>query len=109
MRRFSPSSSAFANSTAKRMKVPSKKPPATPKVQLLTSADLGCSPTAAAVGAGRGAFWATDGVTPTTRTENESNDTINRDDAGWDMSMVAPSVFPASAPFPKFVIHLSTL
>src|SRR5438105_2951363 len=81
------------------MKMPSKKPPAIPIVQLLTSADLGCSPTAAAVGAVRWAFWATDGVTPTSRAQNESNETSNRNDEGWDMSMVAPSVFPASAPF----------
>src|SRR5215510_391497 len=75
------------------MKVPSKNPPATPIVQLLMSADLDCSPTAAAVGATRCAFWAADGVAPTTSTENENNDMSNRNDAAWDITMVAPSDF----------------
>src|SRR5215471_2584039 len=53
MRRFSPSSSALASSTAKRMKVPSKKPPANPTVQLLTWAERTCSPAVLAVVAER--------------------------------------------------------
>src|SRR5215475_12533459 len=53
MRRFSPSSSALASSTAKRIKVPSKKPPANPTVQLLTWAERTCSPAVLAVVAER--------------------------------------------------------
>src|SRR6516225_2994449 len=53
MRRFSPSSSALASSTAKRIKVPSKKPPARPTVQSLTWADRACSPAVVAVVAER--------------------------------------------------------
>src|SRR5215468_11270160 len=41
------------------MKVPSKKPPAIPTVQLLTSAAFDCSPKADAVGAGRESACAT--------------------------------------------------
>src|SRR6266700_3104516 len=88
IRRFSPSSSPFANSTANRMKVPSKKPPATPNVQLLTSAVFGCSPAAAAVGAGRVALeavWPAENGIPRPRTDN--SEMINRNDAHLNMGM----------------------
>src|SRR6478735_3594064 len=88
MRRLSPSSSAFASSTAKRMKVPSKKPPAMPTVQLLTSAALDCSPAAAAVGGERDATWAiskvggrdcaVDGDVCTSTADANKNDTPQR-------------------------------
>src|SRR5580704_3397175 len=65
------------------MNVPSKKPPATPTVQLLTSPTFDSSPAAAAVGASRppslrGRVCASNGPTPTRKTE--SNETSNPGD-----------------------------
>src|SRR5215469_3919282 len=59
------------------MKVPSKKPPAIPTVQLLTSATFDSSPAATAVGvrgssALRGRVWASNAPAPTRRIETKA-------------------------------------